>query len=207
MQRTLAKSEGELAWLIYIIGQVLGSHLTPNSNAEQQQLVDGELTAIVLQLVPMLDSAEHGRERSGLRSNQHLHCALLFFLQQFRKVYVGDQATASSKVYAKLQERLQLPDHLAVLAVLVNKIVANLQLRAECTKVNERSLNLFCDLAGGYCSGKLLLKLEAVHYMLRHHTVDDFPFLQVQATATQPSSHSQAKPLTPLPSPLPPERF
>ena len=93
-------------------------------------------------------------------------------------MYVGDQATASSKVYAKLQERLQLPDHLAVLAVLVNKIVANLQLRAECTKVNERSLNLFCDLAGGYCSGKLLLKLEAVHYMLRHHTVDDFPFLQ-----------------------------
>ena len=159
MQRTLAKSEGELAWLIYIIGQVQ-LHLTPNSN-EQQQLVDGELTAIVLQLVPMLDSAEHGRERSGLRSNQHLHCALLFFLQQFRKVYVGDQATASSKVYAKLQERLQLPDHLAVLAVLVNKIVANLQLRAECTKVNERSLNLFCDLAGGYCSGKLLLKLEA----------------------------------------------
>jgi len=136
---------------------------------------------MVLQLVPLVDNAEHAVERAMQESNQHLQCALLFFLQQFRKVYVGDQATASSKVYAKLQERLSLPDHLAVLAVLVNKIVANLQLRAECTKVNERSLALFSDLAGGYCSGKLLLKLDAVHYMLRHHTADDFPFLLVGA--------------------------
>ena len=43
--------------------------------------------------------------------------------------------------------------------------------------MNERSLALFSDLAGGYCSGKLLLKLEAVHYMLRNHAGDDFPFL------------------------------
>ena len=96
----ISQSEGELAWLIYIIGQVLGSHLAPNSNAETQQMVDGELAAAVLQLVPMLDSAEHAAERASLQSNQHLHCAVLFFLQQFRKVYVGDQATASSKVYA-----------------------------------------------------------------------------------------------------------
>ena len=181
LQMRLSQSEGELAWLIYIIGQVLGSHLTPNSNAETQQFVDGELTSIVLQLVPMLDSAEHARERAEIPSNQHLHCAVLFFLQQFRKVYVGDQATASSKVYAKLQERLSLPDHLAVLGVLVNKIVANLQLRATCTKIIERSLSLFADLAGGYCSGKLLLKLDAVHYMLRHHSADEFPFLHQHA--------------------------
>jgi exportin-7 len=180
----LSQSEGELAWLTYIVGQILGSHLTPNSNAETQQLVDGELTAIVLQLVPLLDNAEHAHERSALKTNQHLHCALLFFLQQFRKVYVGDQATAATKVYMKLQERLNLSDHLAILAVLVNKIVANLQLRAACTKVNERTLALFSDLAGGYCSGKMLLKLETVHYMLRHHTSDDFPFLQVTPTST-----------------------
>ena len=173
----LAECEGKLSWLIYIIGQVLGSHLTPNANAETQQLVDGELTAAVLQLVPIIDAPEHAAERAAIPSNLHLHCAVLFFLQQFRKVYVGDQATASSKVYAKLQERLNLSDHLAVLAVLVNKVVANLRTRAECFALNERSLALFADLAGGYCSGKLLLKLDAVHYMLRHHTADHFPFL------------------------------
>ena len=72
----------------------------------------------------------------------------------------------------------QPTDH-AGARVFVNKIIANLQLRSECTRVNEKSLALFADLAGGYCSGKLLLKLDAVHYMLRHHTADDFPFLQV----------------------------
>lgn len=175
----LAQSEGELAWLIYIIGQILGSHLTPNSNAETQQLVDGELTALVLQLVPLLDDSELAQERAGVKSNQHLQCAFLFFLQQFRKVYVGDQATASSKVYGMLQARLQLSDHLAVLVLFVNKIVANLQMRGLSHRVNEKSLALFSDLASGYCSGKLLLKLDAVQYMLRRHAADDFPFLRV----------------------------
>ena len=46
-------------------------------------------------------------------------------------------------------------------------------------KLIERSLALFSDLASGYCSAKLLLKLEIVHHMLRHHTADRFPFLEV----------------------------
>ena len=82
--------------MAHLHGQVLGSHLTPNSNAETQQLVDGELTAVVLQLVPMLDSAEHARERCAIKSNQHLQCAVLFFLQQFRKVCVAIPLMSSS---------------------------------------------------------------------------------------------------------------
>lgn len=54
-----------------------------------------------VQLVPLLDAPEHAAERARAPSNQHLHAAVLFFLQQFRKVYVGDQATASSKVRAR----------------------------------------------------------------------------------------------------------
>ena len=55
-------------------------------------------------------------------SNQRLELSVLFLMQQFRKVYVGDQATASSKVYTVIQEQLALSDHLAVLTVLVNKV-------------------------------------------------------------------------------------
>ena len=69
MQRTLARCEGELAWLVYIIATVLGSHLTPNSNSETQQLVDGDLTCAVLQLLPLLDSPEYVTERSAESSN------------------------------------------------------------------------------------------------------------------------------------------
>ena len=99
----------------------------------------------------------------------------------FRKVYVGDQATSSSKVYTRLHEKLGLSDHLAVLQVLVNKIVSNLKHRSQISEVTEKTLALFSDLAGGYCSGKLLLKLENVHLILASHTAEEFPFLQVEA--------------------------
>ena len=48
VRRRLSQSEGELAWLIYIIGQILGSHNTPNSNAEDQQMVGGEITVYIV---------------------------------------------------------------------------------------------------------------------------------------------------------------
>ena len=67
VQRTLAQCEGELAWLVYIIATVLGSHLTPNSNSETQQLVDGDLTCAVLQLLPLLDSPEYVLVRVRVR--------------------------------------------------------------------------------------------------------------------------------------------
>ena len=189
MQLRLAQSEGELSWLIYIIGQVLGSHLTPNSNAETQQFVDGELTAVVLQLLPMIDAPEPARERCLQPSNQHLQCAVLFFLQQFRKVYVGDQATASTKVYSRLQERVNIGDHFAVLGVFVNKIVANLKMRCECRKVNDKTLALFADLASGYCSSKLLLKLDSIRCVVQSSS-------WLQPPSTEPLSALSATAIT-----------
>ena len=103
----------------------------------------------MLQLLSLLDSPEYVTERSAESSNVHLDLALLFFLQQFRKVYVGDQATSSSKVYTRLHEKLGLSDHLAVLQVLVNKIVSNLKHRSQISEVTEKTLALFSDLAGG----------------------------------------------------------
>mmetsp|Transcript_7505 Transcript_7505/g.12746 ORF Transcript_7505/g.12746 Transcript_7505/m.12746 type:complete len:1077 (-) Transcript_7505:234-3464(-) len=181
--KRLCECEGELAWLVYIIGTVLGSHLTPSANSDAQQMVDAELTCIVLQLLSLLDAPANVQERRPHRSNQHLELALIFFMQQFRKVYVGDQATASSKVYAVLQERLHLSDHLAVLAVLMNKIVTNLKLRSDCLRITEKTLALLADLAGGYSSGKMLLKLETVHFILSNHTSSEFPFLDVSANS------------------------
>ena len=78
---------------------MLGSHLTPSCNSETHQLIDGELACVVLQLIPLIDAPETVQERRLEKSNAHLQLALVYFLQQFRKVYIGDQATASSKVY------------------------------------------------------------------------------------------------------------
>lgn len=179
----LRQCEGELAWLVYIIGTVLGSHQTPSSQSEAQQAVDAELTCTVLQLIVLLDAPATVRRRHGHRSSEHLELAIAFFMQQFRKVYVGDQATASSKVYAVLQERLNLPNHLAVVSVFMHKIVTNLKLRSECLDVVKKTLALLADLAGGYSSGKLLFELDLVHFMLGHHGAPEFPFLEVTANS------------------------
>ena len=39
------------------------------------------------------------------------------------------------------------------------------------------------DLAQGYSSGKLLLKLDAINFMLQHHAANEFPFLDDPANA------------------------
>ena len=84
---------------------------------------------------------------------------MLNFFGNFRKVYVGEQAMHSSKVYVQLSERMGLHDHLMVMNLTVTKITKNLKSFAQCHKVVEASLNLLQDLAVGFMSGKLLLRL------------------------------------------------
>lgn len=54
--------------------------------------------------------------------------------------------------------------------VLCSKIATNLKVFGSCEGVVEQTLTLFQDLAAGYMSGKLLLKLEAIAFLLTHHT-------------------------------------
>jgi hypothetical protein len=51
-----------------------------------------------------------------------------------------------------------------------SKIATNLKVFGSCEGVVEQTLTLFQDLAAGYMSGKLLLKLEAIAFLLTHHT-------------------------------------
>ena len=86
MHLRLAQCEGELTWLVYIISMILGScvpskfeyeslvlfqrfvvtrcswrcsHVAPNSNSESQQLIDGDLTTAVLQLLQLTDAPQY----------------------------------------------------------------------------------------------------------------------------------------------------
>lgn len=180
-QMRLSQCEAEIAWLVYTVGAILGSHLTPSSSPEAQQLIDGELSGRVFRLAILTDSHAGATERMGQRTNQQLELAMLYFFGQFRKVYIGDQATSSSKVYQYLSERLLLPDHLAVLTLLLGKVTGHLKYRHECAELTSKALALFSELAAGYSSGKLLLKLDIVHQILRSHTAAEFPFLDLPA--------------------------
>ena len=167
--------EGRLTWLVYIVGAVVRGRLSCSS-AEPQESLDGDLAYRVFQLIQVMDAGFHST-RYGAESRQRLDLATLNFFGNFRKVYVGEQAMHSSKVYVQLSERMGLHDHLMVMNLTVTKITVNLKSFAQCHKVVEASLTLLQDLAVGFMSGKLLLRLDAVNQTLACHTADHFPFL------------------------------
>ena len=167
--------EGRLTWLVYIVGAVVRGRLSCSS-AEPRESLDGDLATRVFQLIQVMDVGFH-ETRYGAESRQRLDLATLNFFGNFRKVYVGEQAMHSSKVYVQLSERMGLHDHLMVMNLTVTKITVNLKSFAQCHKVVEASLTLLQDLAVGFMSGKLLLRLDAVNQTLARHTADHFPFL------------------------------
>eukprot|EP00889_Picochlorum_renovo_P000192 jgi/Picre1/27222/NNA_000191.t1 len=112
-----------------------------------------------------------------IRSKQRLELALISFLQSFRRAYIGEQVVHSSKVYTRLREKCGIADHIAVMNALLGKICFNLKVYGSCEEVINATLGLFQDLAAGYMSGKVMLKLDAVSMLLQHHTSEYFPFL------------------------------
>ncbi|KAF2300870.1 hypothetical protein GH714_017937 [Hevea brasiliensis] len=150
----LSVIEAKLAWIVHIIAAILKIKQSTGSSAESQERYD-EL------------------------SKQRLDRAILTFFQHFRKSYVGDQAVHSSKqLYARLSELLGLHDHLVLLNVIVRKIATNLKCYTQSEEVIDHTLNLFLELASGYMTGKLLLKLDAIKFIVANHTREHFPFLE-----------------------------
>uniref|UniRef100_A0A6I8NG61 RAN binding protein 17 n=1 Tax=Ornithorhynchus anatinus TaxID=9258 RepID=A0A6I8NG61_ORNAN len=86
----IAVQEGRLAWLVYLVGTVVGGRLTYTSTDEHDAM-DGELSCRVFQLISLMDA------QLPQYSNEKVELAILWFLDQFRKTYVGDQLQRTSK--------------------------------------------------------------------------------------------------------------
>ncbi|XP_078509484.1 ran-binding protein 17 isoform X2 [Lissotriton helveticus] len=169
--------EGRLAWLIYLVGTVIGGRLTYTSTDEHDAM-DGELSCRVFQLMALTDS------RLPQSGNEKVELAILWFLDQFRKTYVGDQLQRTSKVYTRMSEVLGITDDNQVLETFMAKIVTNLKYWGRCEPVISRTLQFLNDLSVGYILLKKLVKIEAVKFMLQNHTSKHFPFLGVNDNFT-----------------------
>ncbi|MED6115504.1 hypothetical protein PIB30_091201, partial [Stylosanthes scabra] len=175
----LAVIEDKLAWIVHIIAAIVKIKQSTGCSVESQEVFDAEISARVLQLINVTDSGIHS-QRYGEVSKQRLDRAILTFFQHFRKSYVGDQAMHSSKLYARLSELLGLHDHLLLLNVIIGKIATNLKCYTESEEVIDHTLSLFLELASGYMTGKLLLKLDTVKFIVANHTREHFPFLEAK---------------------------
>uniref|UniRef100_A0A7N2M263 Importin N-terminal domain-containing protein n=1 Tax=Quercus lobata TaxID=97700 RepID=A0A7N2M263_QUELO len=173
----LSLAEVKLAWIVHIVAAILKTKQISGFSGELQEVFDAELSARVWQLINVTDSGLQS-QRYGELSKQRLDCAILTFLQQFRKSFVGDYALHSSKqLYARLSELLGIHDHLLLLVAIVRKIVTNLKSYSQSKVVIDHTLSVFLEMTSGSMLGKLLLKLDIIKSIISHHDKEHFPFL------------------------------
>ena len=99
----------------------------------------------------------------------YLEVAYIDFCQAFRHMYICDASVSCSRAFARLGELTGVASHTAALGVIVGKVTANLRLWRGNAAVMARTLAFFQDVAGGYCSGRLLARLDVAGALLAHH--------------------------------------
>mmetsp|Transcript_24122 Transcript_24122/g.77650 ORF Transcript_24122/g.77650 Transcript_24122/m.77650 type:complete len:1092 (-) Transcript_24122:124-3399(-) len=188
-QMNQAVFEKKMTWLVYMMGALVGGHASAkasraDTDAAPTHVVNGELAGRIFRLVTVTDGQAVPSEG--------LELAYLYFLEQFRKVYIGEHAkqVVQQQVSERLATVLGLEDENAVLGLLINKIGNNLQQRFSLESVVKKTLALFHELAAGInivhtsdrsphliVSGRLLLKNDMVKYILGNHASPQFGFL------------------------------
>ena len=193
--------EGQLTWLTYIIGSIVGGHSWSSSQVGNgEETLDASLSKRVLQLVQGIDYRLTNSNGSG-KADSKLEVAMLYYFQNFRRVYMfmweqtgsGNAAMGSmklesgpstkQKVYENMFDNMGLGDHTTVSNLIVTKMGKNLKFWPDEHDIVAKTLELLADMASGYSSSKLLLTLSTVKYLASHHTHEEFPFLYVPSNA------------------------
>jgi exportin-7 len=211
VQLRVAIIENQMTWLTYIIGAIVGGHSWSSAHmADGEETIDASLSRRVLQLSQGMDYRLTSSNGTG-RADAKLEQALLFYFQNFRRVYMfmWDQMAGSNsggtgeslsvvgmmaakldaapstkqKIYQRMFDHLGLGDHTQVANLIVTKMGNNLKFWPEDHDLIGKTLELLHDMAQGYSSSKLLLTLETVRFLSMHHTEDHFPFLAIKENA------------------------
>lgn len=210
VQQQLAIIEGQLTWLTFMVGAIVGGHSWSSAHiGEGEERIDASLSRRALQLAQGIDYRLTTSNGVG-RAESRLEEALLFYFQNFRRVYMfmWDQMSGTSssstgdslsvnmivakldsapstkqKIYQRMFEHLGMGDHTVVANLIVTKMGNNLKYWPDDNDITGKTLDLLHDMAGGYSSSKLLLNLDTVRFLAMHHTEDHFPFLAVPSNA------------------------
>ncbi|TMW66006.1 hypothetical protein Poli38472_003771 [Pythium oligandrum] len=207
LQQGVEAMENQMAWLVYVIGAIIGGQAYSASTTEGDELVDADLSQRVFRCMQL---TEHRLITSGgeQKPSIHFELALLSYFSNFRKSYIGEQhgmpsapppsattmqsnsplmtgsesnMSAKHKAYQRMFDRMGFGDHTVVVNMIVTKIGNNLKFWGSDEVIINKTLQLFFEIASGYSSGKLLLGLETVQYLIGHHTAEEFPFLSIPA--------------------------
>jgi hypothetical protein len=136
---------------------------------DENEGVDGTLTLRIFQTMRLQEAAASSVTLNR-ESCEKLERAVLFYLDQFRKSYIGDQAKSSVKVYEPLGA-MGITEDTQIVTILLNKILTSFKTWPKSESVIIKAMDLFQELATGYGSSRMLAKLETTNQFLTHHTV------------------------------------
>lgn len=131
--------DGQLTWLVYIIGAIIGGHSSTDLHGtEGQEAIDAQMASRCLQLA---GGVNYRMSQTGGRAkcSHRLELAILYFFQNFRKMYTWEQhmpgmLSVSSvvrmdsgpmlkqKAYQTMYEHMGMGDHVAITNIMVTKV-------------------------------------------------------------------------------------
>ncbi|XP_058061492.1 exportin-7-A isoform X2 [Anopheles bellator] len=167
--------EGQLTWLVYIIGASIGGRIA--YSFDDHNVLEGDMIIRVLQLMRMTDSRllQCGCEK--------LELAFMFFLEHVRKIYITEHMQ-KQKMFPRLSEVLGVgDDDTTMLTITTRKIITNLKYLGNSEQVLRKTLALLSDLTLICTSVRKLNKLEEIQFMLNNRTRQHFSFLGSGAVA------------------------
>jgi len=166
---------GKLTWVVYLIGAVIGGRVS-FAATDEHDIMDGALVIRVLQLMELTDNRlSNGNGVASIESS------ILYFFEQFRKVYIGEQVQKISKIYKRLNEVLSIKDDNGVLDIIIKKIITNLKYWSENNEILSKTLNLLNELSIGFSSVRKLKKLPTVQVLLDKDPTTLLPFLSINS--------------------------
>ncbi|KAJ8703972.1 hypothetical protein PYW07_013266 [Mythimna separata] len=159
--------QGQLTWLVYIIGAAIGGRASVNT-CDENDAMDGELVCRVLQLMDLTDSrlAQNNKpEVLGQLGADHSEDPRAAERPQ-RRLLVRAQAGQAGRGAVHADAPHGECEDLSPPPLCEEQIIA-------------KTLGLLSDLSGGYSCVRKLVKLDEVQFMLTHHTAEHFPFLGI----------------------------
>uniref|UniRef100_A0A2M4A7B9 Putative nuclear transport receptor ranbp16 importin beta superfamily n=1 Tax=Anopheles triannulatus TaxID=58253 RepID=A0A2M4A7B9_9DIPT len=167
--------EGQLTWLVYIIGASIGGRIA--YSFDDHNVLEAEMIIRVLQLMTLTDS------RLPQCGCEKLELAFMYFLEHVRKIYMTEHMQ-KLKMFPRLSEILGVgDDDTTMLTITSRKIITNLKYLGNSEQVLRKTLTLLSDLTLICTSVRKLIKLDEIQFMLNNRTREHFSFLGSGAIA------------------------
>jgi exportin-7 len=178
--------DGQLARCVFQLVQIINYRLSATNG---QGRCDSKLETALLTFFSAFKRAYLSDAVSSMASGGHhggvaslsmvggamAHPLLSFALAQSGGVGESDMDSMNDHVTGF--DALGIGDVNSVMNTIVNKICNNIRYWQQSDTVLEHTLDVFVELVSTYSSGKTLLTLESVDFLVRNHVGAHFPFL------------------------------